>query len=78
MGIVDNYIIGVIKFNYLCPLIIRRRVMRYNYGRVKLRIEAQTDGEIASVIEPILKNDPMNDRFFTGPGPDYIRWAVRV
>lgn len=77
VGIMDNCIIGIIIEGILFPFVAPGVGLHHVHERIKVHIH----GDIANEIEPLLDNDPINDRFFNkgGPGPGvHIRWAKRV
>lgn len=55
-----KYVIGVILGPHLFPLMAPRAGSQYTFERVKVRIH----GDIANESVPILKDDPLNNRFF--------------
>lgn len=76
VGVLDNFLIGIVKFGRLIPLMDRRPDQNYNYGRVKIYI----DGNIANLTVPIYKDDALivNDMFHKPFGPANIRLAERI
>lgn len=74
LAVLDNFIIGKMKFVRLFPFMARRTDMNYNYGRVKVRI----NGKIANVTEEIPRNDLMNNLFHKKCGPENIHQAERI
>lgn len=67
-----KYVIGLLLYGKLYPLVASRADLNNNYGRVKLLI----NGNNANVIVPILKEDHLNSRFYKKTGPNkYIRAA---